>query len=105
MGRLWLEDTGSTTVESALGITAIVSVMLAVVTGLIAVAGYIGAVDTAGAAARAHSLGVDYQPAKGEVSIHEHGGLISAVAHYPAPWGTISATATFPSERYQGPHR
>lgn len=105
MGRLWEEDTGSTTVESALGIGALLSVVLLVIGAFITVASYIGAVDAAGAAARSHALGLGYTSPRGEVTIHEQDGLVTATVRVPAPWGSLSATAITPAETYTGPGR
>ena len=54
--------------------------------------------DIAGAAARAHALGVDYAAPRGDVSVTENAGLATAAASVPAPIGTMRATAVFPVE-------
>ena len=86
------------TIETALSLSALVVVTAAIVGGIATVAAYITAVDIAGAAARAHALGVDYTAPRGDVSVTEHAGLATAVASVPAPIGTMRATAVFPVE-------
>ena len=86
------------TIETALSLSALVVVTAAIVGGIATVAAYITAVDIAGAAARAHALGVDYTAPRGDVSVTEHAGLATAAASVPAPIGTMRATAVFPVE-------
>ena len=86
------------TIETALSLSALVVVTAAIVGGIATVAAYITAVDIAGAAARAHALGVDYAAPGGEVTVTEHAGLATAAASVPAPIGTMRATAVFPVE-------
>lgn len=86
------------TIETALSLSALVVVTAAIVGGIATVAAYITAVDIAGAAARAHALGVDYAAPRGEVAVTENGGLATAAASVPAPIGTMRATAVFPVE-------
>lgn len=86
------------TVETALSLSALVVVTAAIVGGIATVAAYITAVDVAGAAARAHALGVDYSAPRGTVEVTERAGLATAEATVPAPIGTMRATAVFPVE-------
>ena len=86
------------TIETALSLSALVVVTAAIVGGIATVAAYITAVDIAGAAARAHALGVDYAAPRGDVSVTENAGLATAAASVPAPIGTMRATAIFPVE-------
>ena len=86
------------TVETALSLSALVVVTAAIVGGIATVAAYITAVDVAGAAARAHALGVDYSAPRGAVEVTERAGLATAEATVPAPIGTMRATAVFPVE-------
>lgn len=86
------------TIETALSLTALVVVTAVIVGGIATVAAYITAVDIAGAAARAHALGVDYAAPRGEVAVTENAGLATAAASVPAPIGTMRATAVFPVE-------
>ncbi|MHA5282048.1 hypothetical protein [Corynebacterium sp. CQ3829_602738] len=86
------------TVETALSLSALVVVTAAIVGGIATAAAYITAVDIAGAAARAHALGVDYAAPRGDVSVTENAGLATAAASVPAPIGTMRATAVFPVE-------
>ncbi|ALA66554.1 TadE family type IV pilus minor pilin [Corynebacterium lactis] len=50
-------EDGQATVETAFGIAAIVTVMMSALTGLVAVAMYLGLTDAAGVIARAHARG------------------------------------------------
>lgn len=86
------------TIETALSLSALVVVTAAIVGGIATVAAYITAVDIAGAAARAHALGVDYAAPRGEVAVTENARLATAAASVPAPIGTMRATAVFPVE-------
>lgn len=86
------------TIETALSLSALVVVTAAIVGGIATVAAYITAVDIAGAAARAHALGVDYAAPRGDVAVTENAGLTTAAASVPAPIGTMRATAVFPVE-------
>lgn len=87
-----------TTVETALSLATLVTVAAAIIAGIAAMSAYIAAVDIAGAAARAYSLGVDYEAPRGAVTVSQSGGLASAVATVPAPVGAMTYTAIFPVE-------
>ncbi|OFT72054.1 hypothetical protein HMPREF3145_01735 [Corynebacterium sp. HMSC05C01] len=87
-----------TTIETALSMATLVVVTAAIVGGIATMSAYIAAVDIAGAAARAHAMGVDYTAPRGEVSMHESAGLATVTAAVPAPIGTMRATAVFPVE-------
>ncbi len=84
--------------EAALAISALVIVAAAIIAGVIAVAGYLQAVQSAGAAARAHALGVNYVPPRGTVSISEGEGVATATVRIPTPLGELAADAVFPIE-------
>lgn len=86
------------TIEAALSLSVLVVVAAAIVSGIATMGAYITAVDVAGAAARAHALGVEYSAPRGEVDITVTGGLATVTAQIPAPVGTMSATAIFPVE-------
>ena len=87
-----------TTIESAIGLGALVGVCGLGVAGLATLAAYISAVDIAGAAARSHAIGVQYQPPRGEVSVSDDGSFATAVAIVPAPLHTMQAQVVFPVE-------
>ncbi len=87
-----------TTIETALSLSTLVVVAAAIVAGIATMSAYITAVDVAGAAARAHALGVEYTAPRGEVELDIAGGLATATARIPAPVGTMSARAVFPVE-------
>lgn len=91
-----------TSVETALSLSALVTVAAAIVAGIATVATYIAAVDTAGAAARAHAIGVDYEPVRGHIDVTEAGGVITVTANVPAALGHMRATARYPVEYTAG---
>lgn len=86
------------TVESALGLGSLVTVCGLIVAAIATMAAHLAAVDAAGAAARAHAIGVSYQPPRGEVAVTESGGLATAVAEVPSPFGGRTHRAVFPVE-------
>lgn len=85
-------------IETAISLSALVTVAAAIVAGIATVATYIAAVDTAGAAARAHAIGVAYEPARGRVDIAEADGIVTVTAIVPAAIGDMRATARYPIE-------
>ncbi|WP_342318890.1 hypothetical protein [Corynebacterium mayonis] len=87
-----------TTIEGALSLTVLITVTAAIISGVATMAAYISAVDIAGAAARAHAIGVDYEPPRGTVSVGQAGGVVTVTAEVPAPLRTMSATAVYPVE-------
>lgn len=87
-----------TTVETALSLSTLLIVAAAIVGGIATISAYITAVDEAGAAARAHALGVEYVAPRGDVTVDIRGGLATASATVPAPIGTMRAEAVFPVE-------
>lgn len=87
-----------TTVETALSMATLLTVAAAIVAGIATMAAYVSAVDIAGAAARAHAIGVAYQPPRGSVEFAEASGLVTATASVPAAIGTMRAQAVFPVE-------
>lgn len=94
-----LRDTrGSVTVEAALTMSVLVIVAAGIIAGVVAVASYLQAVHTAGAAARAHALGVSYSPPRGTVTISEGAGVATATVRIPTPLGAVGANAVFPME-------
>ncbi|WP_408911799.1 hypothetical protein ACKFRJ_07380 [Corynebacterium kefirresidentii] len=58
------DDDGSVTIEAALALSSLVLVAAGIVGAIATLASYIAAVDMAGAAARAHAIGVEYHPAR-----------------------------------------
>lgn len=98
--RRWAADEhGSTTIETALGFSSLVLIFSLLLAGLMAVATYISAIDTAGAAARAAAIGEPYTPSRGEVIIEENGAKITATATIPSFFGAMSAHAVFVNEQ------
>lgn len=91
-------DRGSVSVEAALGMSALVVVVVAMVGALATLGAYLSAVDTAGAAARSLAIGVDFEPPRGSISTTSADGLVTVTARVPAPLGEVSATAVFPEE-------
>ena len=55
-----------------------------------------------GAAARAYTIGVPYEPPRGAVTITESGGLATATAVVSSPLGAQTAHAVFPIEQEFG---
>lgn len=99
--RRGLGEEGSVTIEAAFSLSALVVVAALIIAALATVAAHVAAVDMAGAAARAHAIGVEYQPPRGQLSVSREGGLVKVEARVPAPLGWQRATAVFPVE-YQG---
>ena len=99
-GRESLADdcAGSVSVEVALSIGALVVFVSLLVGALAVVAAYISVIDTAGAAARAASLGLEYAPERGSVTTFEEGEFIRAVATINAGLMEVSYEAKFPRE-------
>lgn len=95
-----LDDEGSVTIEAALALSALVVVAAAIVAGISAMAAYVSAVDIAGAAARAHAIGVDYAPPRDgvNVTVSESGGMVNVSAQVPSAIRTMEAKAAFPVE-------
>ncbi|AKK02176.1 hypothetical protein [Corynebacterium epidermidicanis] len=99
------DDEGSVTIEAAFGIAVLVMVAAMIVAALATLAAQIQAVDTAGAAARAHAIGEGFEPARGTVSVSENDAWVEVQAKVPAPLGTMVATARFPAENTAGASR
>ena len=80
------DDDGSVTIEAALALSSLVLVAAGIVGAIATLASYIAAVDMAGAAARAHAIGVEYHPARedAQVSVEESGGLVKASVMMPS---------------------
>ncbi|MEJ5928743.1 hypothetical protein WG915_08965 [Corynebacterium sp. H128] len=93
-----LDDNGSVTIEAAFGLAGIVTVTLLVVSAMITLASYIAAVDMAGAAARAHSLGETFEPERGEVALSSDGTWATATVSIDTGVVPISASAVYPAE-------
>ena len=100
MKKLVFNDRGSVTIEAALSLSVLIIVAAAIVGAMATMAAYISAVDIAGAAARSHAIGVEYQPPRPEVTVTvgESAGLITLTASVPGVIGTMSADASFPAE-------
>lgn len=100
MKKLVFNDRGSVTIEAALSLSVLIIVAAAIVGAMATMAAYISAVDIAGAAARAHAIGVEYQPPRSDISVNvgESAGLVTVTASVPGVIGTMSAEAAFPAE-------
>ena len=98
-------DDGAVTVETAIATGALIAVFTTLVAGLVAVGAHLAAIDIAGAAARAYTIGVPYEPPRGAVTITESGGLLLSC---PAPWGpkppALSSPSNKNSERHERAH-
>ncbi|MCS4535940.1 hypothetical protein [Corynebacterium sp. HS2168-gen11] len=95
-------DQGSITVEAALSLTAVTVVFSLMLAGFVTAGRYLSAIDAAGAAARAHVIGVSYEPDIGTVTISEHGELATATVQVSTPIGTLHASSTFALETETG---
>ena len=95
-------DDGAVTVETAIATGALIAVFTTLVASLVAVGAHLAAIDIAGAAARAYTIGVSYEPPRGAVTITESGGLATATAVVPSPLGAQTARAIFPIEQEFG---
>lgn len=91
-------DDGSVSIEAAFALSSLVIVCALIIAAMATLAAYLAATDSAGAAARAHAIGESFTPSRGEVSIAENNGMLTATATIPAPFGEISADAIFPVE-------
>lgn len=100
MKKLVFNDRGSVTIEAALSLSVLIIMAAAIVGAMATMAAYISAVDIAGAAARAHAIGVEYQPPRSDISVSvgESAGLVTVTASVPGVIGTMSADAAFPAE-------
>ncbi len=96
--RVLADDRGSVTVEAALGMVTLVAVAAAVLGAMATMAAHLAAVQTAGAAARAEAVGVDFEPTRGEVEVASSGGMLTVTATVPAVLGDVTATAVAPVE-------
>lgn len=92
-------DRGSVTIEAAFGIATLVIFTGMIIGAVVTLAAYLAAVNTAGAAARAHAIGIDYAPSRGTVEVEQNHDLITITAHIPAVFGDVSAKAIFPNEK------
>lgn len=97
-------DDGAITVETAIATGALIAVFTTLVAGLVAVGAHLAAIDIAGAAARAYTIGVPYEPPRGAVTVTvtESGGLATATAVVLSPLGAQTARAIFPIEQEFG---
>ena len=86
-------DDGAVTVETAIATGALIAVFTTLVAGLVAVGAHLAAIDIAGAAARAYTIGVPYEPPR---------GAVTATAVVPSPLGAQTARAIFPIEQEFG---
>lgn len=97
---LLAEQHGMVTVEAALGLAAILSVVVVLLGGMAALATQIAVTDTAGAAARAAAIGVAYQPPpRIQVRTTQEGGMLTVEAQSTVPLlGKVRHTARAPLE-------
>lgn len=91
-------EEGSVTVEAALALLSLMVVSAAIISACMTMAAHIAAVHTAGAAARAHAIGLDYSPTKGRVSISEDDTWVHVHVEIPSIWGQAQAQAHYPKE-------
>ncbi|AKE40427.1 putative secreted protein [Corynebacterium kutscheri] len=91
-------DDGMVTIETAIASSALIVFATLIFAGLTVVANYLSAIDIAGAAARAHVIGVDYVPPKGRVHINNDGERATATATIPTFFIDVEAQAVFAIE-------
>ncbi|WP_082353487.1 hypothetical protein [Corynebacterium deserti] len=91
-------DDGSVSIEAAFALSSLVIVCGLIIAAMVTVTAYLAALDMAGAAARAHSIGESFEPLRGSVSWEESGGMLTAEARVPAPFGEATAHAVYPVE-------
>lgn len=87
---------GVITIELAIGLAALILTLGMAVAALATMGAYISAVDIAGAAARAHAIGENFEPPRGNIEVAEHNGMVYIRATVPAPLGTMEAQAQYP---------
>ena len=93
------DERGSVTIEAAFALAELIIVTSLIIGAIATVSAHISAIDAASAAARAHAIGVDYQPPNSaEISVQEAAGLVTVTAEVPAVFGTRSASAVYPVE-------
>ncbi|GAB3944510.1 hypothetical protein [Corynebacterium tapiri] len=92
------DDRGSVTIEAALSLASLVIVAAAIVAAMATLAAKITAVDIAAAAARAHAVGLDYEPPIGTVSIEQDTDFVRVTSSVPGPIKPMEAQAVFPVE-------
>ncbi len=98
VARILGNDRGSVTIEAALSLATLMVVAAGIVAAIATMAAHISAIDIAGAAARAHAIGVDFDPGTAAVTVSESGGIVVVTARVPAAIGTAEATASYPVE-------
>ena len=103
--RLCVGDEGQTTVETAFGLAALVTVMVTALSGLVTIAMYLGLTDAAGAIARAEARGDAETVAElradadGQVAISETSGTVRVtIRRSPGPF-SLEACAVALRER------
>ncbi|WP_018297920.1 hypothetical protein [Corynebacterium lubricantis] len=92
------DERGSVTVEAALSLATLMIVAAALVAACATMAAQIAATDIAGAAARAHAIGVDYTAENAEIVVSESGGIVTVSVTKPAAIGKVTAQASYPVE-------
>ncbi|KAA9226182.1 hypothetical protein F6I42_06335 [Corynebacterium amycolatum] len=103
--RLCVGDEGQTTVETAFGLAALVTVMATALSGLVTIAMYLGLTDAAGAIARAEARGDAETVAElradadGQVAISETSGTVRVTIRRSAGPFSLEARAVALRER------
>lgn len=103
--RLCVDDEGQTTVETAFGLAALVTVIVTALSGLVTIAMYLGLTDAAGAIARAEARGDAETVAElrtevnGQVAISETSGTVRVTIRRSAGPFTLEAGAVALRER------
>ncbi|SQG63869.1 Uncharacterised protein [Corynebacterium renale] len=94
------DDTGSVTLEAAMGIASLITIMMVAFVGLATVGAHIHATHAAGSAARAAAIGEDPATAseRATITVRRDPTWVHVTAEVPAPIGTATAQASFPME-------
>lgn len=92
------DERGSVTVEAALSLATLMIVAAAIVAACATMAAQIAATDIAGAAARAHAIGVDYSVANADIAVSEAEGVVTVSVTKPAAIGRVTAQVSYPVE-------
>lgn len=97
-------DDGAVTVETAIATGALIAVFTTLVAGLVAVGAHLAAIDIAGAAARAHTIGVPYEPPGVPSPSPNPVGWPLPPPSCPAPWGPKPPALSSPSNKNSEHH-
>lgn len=87
-----------TTIETAISLGAVFLVAAGAILGLFTAGCYLSAVDLAGAAARAASVGSTLTPPRGTAIVVPQGEWVEVTATVGSPFGPMKAHVKYPRE-------